>query len=217
MKALLIIGLQNSYLNKSEFDIKKLNLILQSAIRVLEYFRMNRLPVFHIKSEYSENEDLFIENISELLPLENEIVIEKKEFNSFNQTNLDAKLQEFGVDDLVICGMMTDLTIDATVRCAKDLKYNVTLISDACIARDLEFKGIKFPGVLVNNVFLAVLENGYAKVISSRDYVDSQDETIENPDANDTLENEKEDVVTIEELQDLESIDEEYVIYEYDE
>lgn len=34
--------------------------------------------------------------------------------------------------------MMTHMCIDTTVRAAKDFKYNITLISDACATKDLE-------------------------------------------------------------------------------
>lgn len=229
-KALLIIGLHTTYFDKND-SIKnnKPNYALQSISRILEHFRDKKLPVFHIKNPDTEYDDLFIETIPELLPLENEVVIERKEINCFYETDLHRKLQELEINELVICGMLTDLVIDTAVRFAKDLAYDVTLISDACVSRDLEFNGIKFPSILVTNVFLAALQNDYAQILSSKEYISIQNEDMNShpiEKINDNLLDEdfddelltieNQDAITAEDLKDLESVDEEYLIYEYD-
>lgn len=235
-KALLIIGLQNSNSNENEFDISKSGLVLQSISNALNYFRKNELPIFHIKDFNSNNQQSFVDSISDLVPLMNELVIEKSNFNSFYQTNLHEELSKLEIEHLVICGVMTDLSIDATVRNAKELNYQVTLLSDACVARDLELNGIKFPGVLVNNIYLASLNNSYANIVSTKEYISIQeqnkkdyqnllDQTIENIQQAQSqdfeLEPVEEFVDQIQEIQvaKLDDVvnDEEYLIYEYDE
>ena len=51
-----------------------------------------------------------------------------------------------------MCGMMTHMCVDTTVRAAKDLGYLVTLISDACATKDLEWNGRKLPASFINDV-----------------------------------------------------------------
>jgi nicotinamidase-related amidase len=42
------------------------------------------------------------------------------------------ELRGAGVDELVICGMMTSMCVDATVRAAVDLGFETTVVHDAC-------------------------------------------------------------------------------------
>ena len=42
-----------------------------------------------------------------------------------------------------MCGMMTHMCVDTTVRAAKDLGYLVTLISDACATKRLRMERSK--------------------------------------------------------------------------
>lgn len=226
-KALLVIGLQSNYSNIKEFDINKSNYALQAISQVIDYFRSIKFPIFHIQNQVSKNGSSLVENIPELLPLENESVIISKDNNSFYETDLYEKLQDLNIDNLVICGLFTDLAIDTTVRYAKNLGYKITLISDACVSRNLEFNSIKFPSVLVNNVIFASLLNEYAEIFSSKEYIKNSN-NIEDKNKDfeinlldididkeiSTIENG--DVITAEDLKDLESADEEYLIYEYD-
>ena len=72
------------------------------------------------------------------------------------------------ITELVVCGMMTHMCVDTTVRAAKDLGYLVTLISDACATKDLEWNGRKLPASLINDVYMASLNGRFATVMSSQ-------------------------------------------------
>lgn len=50
----------------------------------------------------------------------------------FNSTNLRYLLQNMGVEQLIVCGCLTDQCIDHAVRDACDLGYLVTCVEDAC-------------------------------------------------------------------------------------
>ena len=84
-------------------------------------------------------------------------------------TTLNAVLHDAGVDELVVCGMMTSMCVDATVRAAADLGYTCTVAHDACATLDLEFGGRTIPAVDVHGAFLAALADGYAAVTSTGD------------------------------------------------
>jgi nicotinamidase-related amidase len=47
------------------------------------------------------------------------------------------------IKELIICGMMTHMCIDTTVRAAKDFGFNCLLISDAYATKDMEIFGQK--------------------------------------------------------------------------
>lgn len=67
--------------------------------------------------------------------------------------------------------MMTHMCIDATTRAAKDLGFNITLIGDACATKDLEIHGERVAARDVHNSFLAALNNTYANVIATEQYL----------------------------------------------
>ena len=88
----------------------------------------------------------------------------------FLGTNLEEELRGLGTDSLVVAGMMTSMCVDATVRAASDLGFEVTLAHDACAAPDLEFGGVEVPAAAVGAAFLAALADSYGSVVSSASF-----------------------------------------------
>lgn len=85
--------------------------------------------------------------------------------NSFYETELDSYLKEKGIKKLIVCGMMTHMCVDTTVRAAMDYGYEVDLVADACATMDLEISGEIIPAQTVQKTFLASLEGVFANVI----------------------------------------------------
>ena len=102
-------------------------------------------------------------------PLEGETVISKEHPNSFRETELESELRNAGIDELVVCGMMTSMCVDATVRAAVDLGFETTVVHDACATCELDFDGAAIPAASVHAAFLAALADGYAAVVSTDD------------------------------------------------
>jgi len=71
------------------------------------------------------------------------------------------------IEELVICGMMTHMCVDATVRAAKDFGFNCKLVADACATKDLEILGMKIKAEQVQLSFLAALNYFYAEVVNA--------------------------------------------------
>ena len=107
-------------------------------------------------------------------PKENEKIIVKHFPNSFRETELLEYLKSKKITDLVICGMMTHMCIDATTRAAKDYGFNIVLIGDACATRDQEISGNKVKATDVHNSFLAALNYFYAQVKTADQYLNSK-------------------------------------------
>ena len=97
-------------------------------------------------------------------PEPGEAVVEKAFPNAFLETSLDQALKDAGVNELVVCGMMTCMCVDATVRAAVDLGYDVSVAHDACATMALEFGGRAIAAPDVHAAFLAALADGYATV-----------------------------------------------------
>ena len=64
-------------------------------------------------------------------------MIVKRHPNSFWETDLDARLRESGMKNLVLAGFMTHCCVNSTARGAFNLGYNATVIGDATATRDL--------------------------------------------------------------------------------
>jgi ureidoacrylate peracid hydrolase len=52
-------------------------------------------------------------------------------FTGFANTDLDLKLQKHGIHQLIVIGLLAHTCIEATVRYAVELGYEVTVVKDA--------------------------------------------------------------------------------------
>ena len=82
---------------------------------------------------------------------------------------LESTLRGLGVDEVVVCGMMTSMCVDATVRAAVDLGFDASVAHDACATLDLDFGGRTVPAADVHAAFLAALASAYARVAAAEE------------------------------------------------
>lgn len=59
--------------------------------------------------------------------------------SAFFGTELDLQLRRRGCRTLVICGVATNMGVEATARAAFDLDYDVVIAGDACGSVSAEF------------------------------------------------------------------------------
>jgi len=94
--------------------------------------------------------------------------------NSFRETDLLEQLRAAaGVDSLLVCGAMSHMCVDATVRAAFDLGFSCIVTHDACATRELTFNGVTVSAAHVHASYMAALGAVYAQV-------KSVDEILEN-------------------------------------
>ncbi len=70
--------------------------------------------------------------IPELAPKEGELVIDKPGKGAFYRTELQQELQARGIENLLVCGVTTEVCVHTTVREANDRGYRCLVMSDAC-------------------------------------------------------------------------------------
>lgn len=73
----------------------------------------------------------------ELQPRAGDVVVHKTACDAFFETDLQRRLQEREVRQLVIGGCMTQFCVDTTCRRALSVGYDVTLISDGHMTADM--------------------------------------------------------------------------------
>ena len=66
------------------------------------------------------------------------------------------------MEKLIVCGMMTHMCVDTTVRAAMDYGYEVTLVADACATKDIEINGEVIPAETVQKTYIASLAGIFA-------------------------------------------------------
>ena len=109
--------------------------------------------------------------VDELAPLPDEVIIRKRRFSAFYQTDLDIVLRNIRgvikpVDTVIICGTVTNICCESTARDACFRDYKVILGSDVCSAHTLEahnatLENMKVFGKSMNSeTIIKALENG---------------------------------------------------------
>ncbi|MEM2901769.1 MAG: isochorismatase family cysteine hydrolase [Candidatus Bathyarchaeia archaeon] len=71
------------------------------------------------------------EIVDELKPIPGEVVIEKCGYDAFHETPLDSELRSKSVKYLYVCGVMTDICVDSTIKSGFHREYRITVAVDA--------------------------------------------------------------------------------------
>jgi nicotinamidase-related amidase len=178
--ALIIIDIQNDYFENGAMTLVGSEEASLNARQVLQKFRDKNMPVIHIQHIAVKKGATFFlpgTNGSEIndnvKPMSIEKVIVKHFPNSFKETELLEYLKSKNITNLIVCGMMTHMCIDATTRAAKDFGFNVILIGDACATKDLEINGEKIKAEFVHKSFLAALSSTYAEIKTTKQFLES--------------------------------------------
>lgn len=175
-QVLLLVDLQNDYLPGGAMELHESETAMRKAGAALEKCRAAGMPVVHIQHVSNRPGAIFflpntrgMEIADVVRPVAGETVFQKHFPNSFRDTPLLGHLRGLGVERLIVCGMMTHMCVDTTVRAAFDLGLSVTLVHDACATRNLVFGGDSIPATLVHNAFLAALDGTFAKMVAAGD------------------------------------------------
>jgi nicotinamidase-related amidase len=144
--ALLIIDIQNDYFPKGKFPLWNTDKILINIKELIAKANQQHVPVFLIQHVSSAPKGMapFFEKGSEGANIHPEIiaicpnaeVIQKQHADSFYQTHLEKSLEKFDIDELLICGMMTQNCVTHTAISKKAEKYKVSIIEDCCTTTD---------------------------------------------------------------------------------
>ncbi len=93
--------------------------------------------------------------ISELSPIDDEIVVTKTTDSAITGTNLRLILHNMGIDTVVVTGVFTDQCVSGTVRSLADESFKVWLIEDACMASTEKIQANELE--ILNNIYCHVI------------------------------------------------------------
>lgn len=177
-RAVIFVDIQNDYFPGGKWTLHGIEAAADNAAKLLESARKKGDLVIHIRHEFPTTEAPFFAPGSDgakinarVKNLENEIVVLKHHINSYRETNLKEILDQNGISEVIICGAMSHMCIDAVSRASNDFGYKVNVVHDACASKDLEMNGRTIPAEQVHAAFMSALGFGYATLMSTEDYV----------------------------------------------
>lgn len=160
------------------------NVVIPNNKKLIEHFRQNNMEVIFAKIQchkkngsdrslvqkatgFNElllpigNSDADI--VSELSPMDDEIVITKTTDSAITGSNLRLVLHNMGIDTVIVTGVFTDQCVSGTVRSLADESYHVWLIEDGCMASTERIQANE----------LEILNNIYCHVVNTDEILDA--------------------------------------------
>jgi biuret amidohydrolase len=143
-------------------DVARLAIAIEPCRSVLEAVRRHGLPVVHTREghrpDLSDAPPAKLERgvprlrigapgpmgrilvrgepghdiIAALYPIPGEPVIDKPGKGAFYQTELELILRNRGIENLLVCGVTTEVCVNTTVREANDRGYRCIVLADCC-------------------------------------------------------------------------------------
>lgn len=177
--ALLLIDLQKGFANEAHWGGNRNNPNAETVcFKLLSHWRARGWPIFHIRHHSTEpNSPLnprhagfaFMELTA---PLESECVIDKQVNSAFIGTDLQMKLDQAGIDTLVIVGLTTNHCVSTTTRMAGNFGYRTFVVHDATATFDrVGFDGQRYDSEVIHHTALANLHGEFAMVVGSEQIV----------------------------------------------
>jgi nicotinamidase-related amidase len=167
--ALLVIDIQNFYFPGGRSELVEPVQAAEKAAVAIAHARAENNPVIYIQHKSAAGME-----INDLVkPAPGEAIFVKEEVNSFLGTGLAEHIKGLGSDTLVICGMQTQMCVEAAVRAASDLGWYVFLLHDACASRNLKFGDREVTAADVHASTLAAMKS-YATVLSVEEWIKRQ-------------------------------------------
>lgn len=115
----------------------------------------------------------------EAQPLAGETVIAKRTNSAFIGTDLEARLRAAGQTTLVVAGVITNNSVEATVRMAGNLGFDTFLVEDATFTFGrADWAGVYRSAEEVHAMSLANLDGEYCTVVRTASVLSGVDRAV---------------------------------------
>jgi len=189
--ALVIVDMQRVFCEpKGALYVPATSEVVPKIHAVSTACRMHGVPVIYLRhvlrgdgSDTGRQRDLYpdidrilamgspaIEIVGALAPQQGDVIIDKRFYSGFHNTDMDTVLRAGSIDTLIVCGTVTNVCCDTTVRDAVHREYKVIVLADASAA--MPYPDVGFGAVSeqdVQRVTLTTMAYEFAEVTDSND------------------------------------------------
>lgn len=145
-----------------------------TVARLLAAWREAGQPIFHVRHDSTEPNSTYRPRQpgnafkAEAVPLPGEPVIAKQVNSAFIGTDLEQRLRNASIGTLVVAGVITNNSVEITVRMAGNLGFDTHLVEDACFTyARLDHAGRLRSAEEVHSMSLANMDGEYCTVVTS--------------------------------------------------
>lgn len=152
--------------------------------RLLAHWRARGWPVWHVKHDSTEPNSHYRPGQPgndfkvEVAPIADEPIIPKQVNSAFIGTDLERRLRSEGRESLVVVGVITNNSVEATVRMAGNLGFATYLVRDGCFTFGRkDWDGVSRTAEEVHAMSLANLDGEYCTVVTAQAILDADGKT----------------------------------------
>jgi nicotinamidase-related amidase len=156
-QALIVIDVQNDYFPTGKYPLWNADKTLTHIESAITNAIKNKVDIIHVQhiANPSNGVSPFFNEGSDGVKIHSRIlaaapdapIVIKRYADSFHQTNLDEILQALDVQELLICGMMTQNCVTHTAISKAAEKYQVSILADCCTTVDEMIHGIALSAI----------------------------------------------------------------------
>ena len=148
----------------------------RNVAALLAKWRASGRPIYHVRHDSLEPASHYRpgqpghEFKPEAQPLTGETVIVKQTNSAFIGTDFEAQLRAAGRNLLIVAGVITNNSVEATVRMAGNLGFDTFLVEDACFTFGRkDWDGREHTAHEVHAMSLSNLDGEYCTVVRAED------------------------------------------------
>jgi nicotinamidase-related amidase len=177
--ALLVIDLQKA-IDHPSWGERNNPQAEQNVGALLAAWRLTYRPIYHIRHDSAEPGSHYRPGQAgndfkpEVRPLAGETVIAKTTNSAFIGTGFEARLRAAKQTLVVVTGVVTNNSVEATVRMAGNLGFETYLVEDACFTFGRkDWNGIWRTAAEVHAMSLANLDGEYCAVVRTKEILEA--------------------------------------------
>jgi len=169
---LVILDLQKA-IDHPDWGVRNNPNAEENIARILKVWRCNNWPVLHIRHKSSNPKSKYFGEHSgypfksAVEPVAGEEILTKTVHSAFIEDGLRNALAKIGTKSMLLAGVKTNNSIEATVRHGSNLGYDIHLLADGCFTHNqVDWNGKKWMADDVHALTLSTLNGEYCTIIT---------------------------------------------------
>lgn len=171
-QALIVIDIQNDYFADGKYPLYQPEVTMQKNLKAMAAAKEKGVAIIHIQHLVSPEfgEGLFFYDDSAGAEIYKDVlaaapcapIVTKRHADCFEKTNLEQLLQELGVEEILLTGMMTHNCVIHTALSPAATKYNPKVIEECVCTTDPITHALALDAMQVRGIELLSIESAFA-------------------------------------------------------